>query len=118
MRLGPFIGASGSRVRNIERSSSVGLMICGRAFRIATSYIRATVSTRAQSIESARNSSWPVPHRVLRNKAVEDWEAAGRPASGQRPGEGTIIGTIDLFGTTMEVPKYSSMAPTTGFAGD
>ena len=26
------------------------------------------------------------PHRVLRNKTVETWEAAGRPPSGARPG--------------------------------
>ena len=38
---------------------------------------------------------WPdAPHRVLRNKAVAEWEAAGRPPSGQRPGEGTVFGTI------------------------
>jgi nitronate monooxygenase len=38
---------------------------------------------------------WPnAPHRVLRNRAVEEWEAAGRPPSGRRPGEGTMIGTV------------------------
>jgi NAD(P)H-dependent flavin oxidoreductase YrpB (nitropropane dioxygenase family) len=62
---------------------------------------------------------WPnAQHRVLRNKAVEEWEAAGRPASGQRPGEGTIIGTLVLSGTTIEVPKYSSVQPMTGFTGN
>ena len=40
------------------------------------------------------DGGWPAPHRVLRNKAVAEWEAAGRPASGQRPGEGTIVGTV------------------------
>jgi nitronate monooxygenase len=62
---------------------------------------------------------WPdAPHRVLRNKAFEEWEAAGRPASGQRPGEGTIVGTVSLAGTTMEVPKYGAMIPITSFSGD
>jgi nitronate monooxygenase/enoyl-[acyl-carrier protein] reductase II len=62
---------------------------------------------------------WPnAPHRVLRNKAVTEWEAAGCPASGQRPGEGVIIGTIDLDGTTLEVPRYSAFPPLTGFTGD
>jgi NAD(P)H-dependent flavin oxidoreductase YrpB (nitropropane dioxygenase family) len=37
---------------------------------------------------------WPVPHRVIRNEVVREWEAAGRPPSGKRPGEGTTIGTI------------------------
>ena len=31
------------------------------------------------------------PHRVLRNKTVETWEAAGRPPSGAGPGEGEVI---------------------------
>lgn len=32
------------------------------------------------------------PHRALRNRTHVEWEAAGRPASGHRPGEGTTIG--------------------------
>src|SRR5262245_63320531 len=53
---------------------------------------------------------WPdAPHRVLRNTAFAEWEAAGRPASGQRPGEGTIVGTVSVAGTTMEVPQYGAM---------
>ncbi|NOX81650.1 MAG: nitronate monooxygenase [Alphaproteobacteria bacterium] len=35
---------------------------------------------------------WPnAPHRVLKNSTFEDWEAAGRPPQGQRPGEDDII---------------------------
>ena len=35
---------------------------------------------------------WPdAPHRTLRNSTVEAWEAAGRPATGERPGEGEEI---------------------------
>ena len=63
---------------------------------------------------------WPdAPHRVLRNKAVTEWEVAGRPASGQRPGEGTIIGTMRRFGTTIEVVKYfAGSVPVPGFTWD
>jgi NAD(P)H-dependent flavin oxidoreductase YrpB (nitropropane dioxygenase family) len=62
---------------------------------------------------------WPgAPHRVLRHTAFAEWEAAGRPASGQRPGEGTVVGTVPVAGTTMEVPKYGAMPPITGFSGD
>jgi nitronate monooxygenase len=62
---------------------------------------------------------WPnAPHRVLCNKAFAEWEAAGRPASGQRPGEGTIVGTVAVAGTTMEVPKYGTMLPIASFSGD
>jgi NAD(P)H-dependent flavin oxidoreductase YrpB (nitropropane dioxygenase family) len=38
------------------------------------------------------NVGWDAPHRVLRNKAVTEWEAAGCPAPGHRPGEGTLVG--------------------------
>jgi len=35
---------------------------------------------------------WPdAPHRTLRNATIEAWLAAGRPPSGQRPGEGDIL---------------------------
>ena len=62
---------------------------------------------------------WPdAAHRVLRNQAFAEWEAAGRPASGQRPGEGTIVGTVSLAGTTLEVPKYGALMPLTSFSGD
>ena len=34
---------------------------------------------------------WPrAPHRVLRNSTFDRWEAAGRPPTGQRPGEGDV----------------------------
>lgn len=63
---------------------------------------------------------WPdAPHRVLRNKVVMEWEAAGRPPSGQRPGEGTIIGKITTTsGETEDVPRYASFLPTPAFDGD
>jgi nitronate monooxygenase len=32
------------------------------------------------------NIGWDAPHRILRNKLVAAWEAAGLPAPGQRPG--------------------------------
>lgn len=62
---------------------------------------------------------WPnAPHRVIRNRGVEEWEAAGRPASGQRPGEGTVIGKITRGGQTVEVPRYGATMLTPEFEGD
>lgn len=59
------------------------------------------------------------PHRVLRNKAVAEWGAAGRPPSGQRPGEGSIIGTVPRGGSTVELQRYSARSyPVRGFKGD
>jgi nitronate monooxygenase len=62
---------------------------------------------------------WPdAAHRVLRNKVIEEWEAAGCPPTGRRPGEGSIIGTMPVAETTVEMVKYSVFPPLTGFSGD
>jgi nitronate monooxygenase len=64
---------------------------------------------------------WPsAPHRVLRTRVVEEWERAGRPETGKRPGEGKSIGKMTRGGMFVEVPmvKYSVMAPTSSFEGD
>lgn len=62
---------------------------------------------------------WPdAAHRVLRNAAMDDWEAAGRPPSGQRPGEGTIVGRIDMGGNVVDIPRYAMFPPVAGFEGD
>ncbi len=62
---------------------------------------------------------WPdAAHRVLRNRAVAEWEGAGRPAAGRRPGEGTTIGRLALGPALLEVPRYSVLPPSDGFEGD
>jgi NAD(P)H-dependent flavin oxidoreductase YrpB (nitropropane dioxygenase family) len=62
---------------------------------------------------------WPnAPHRVLRNKVVQEWEAAGRPPSGQRPSEGSTIGSAPRDGGTVDVPRYASFMVTAQFKGD
>ena len=62
---------------------------------------------------------WPnAPHRALRNKVIAEWEAAGRPPSGQRPGEGTVIGATVRFGTTTDIVRYQSFMVTPDFRGD
>ncbi len=59
---------------------------------------------------------WPkAPHRVLRNSTYDRWEAAGRPPSGRRPGEGEPVarqsdGTVLL--------RYSDNGPAPGASGD
>lgn len=59
---------------------------------------------------------WPdAPHRVLRNKTIDAWEAAGRPASGQRPGEGEVVAKSDLSGPII---RYDVVTPSSHVAGD
>jgi nitronate monooxygenase len=63
---------------------------------------------------------WPgAPHRTLRNKTFEEWEAAGRPPPGRRPGEGTSIGMRRLpSGEVQEWPRYAVGAIPPTFDGD
>jgi nitronate monooxygenase len=58
---------------------------------------------------------WPdAPHRVLRNATIEGWLAAGRPASGQRPGEGEVLGRR---ADGSEIVRYSSVSAAVGTTG-
>lgn len=55
---------------------------------------------------------WPqAPHRVLRTELVEQWEAAGRPQSGMRPGEGEV--RASSLRADLEIPlvNYTVMPP-------
>jgi NAD(P)H-dependent flavin oxidoreductase YrpB (nitropropane dioxygenase family) len=62
---------------------------------------------------------WPnAPHRVIRNGVVREWEEAGRPPSGQRPGEGTTVGTRTILGESRPMPKYAAAIATADFDGD
>jgi NAD(P)H-dependent flavin oxidoreductase YrpB (nitropropane dioxygenase family) len=59
------------------------------------------------------------PHRTLRNKTVQEWEAAGRPPPGQRPGEGIPIGTFrGAAGELVPWPRYAVGVATADFDGD
>jgi nitronate monooxygenase len=82
---------------------------------------RVVASTTADTVYSVDlfDGGWPdAPHRVIRNRVVREWEAAGRPPSGQRPGEGTIIGSRTIGGQTREIPKYAAAMATLEFEGD
>jgi len=62
---------------------------------------------------------WPdAPHRVLRTEFVERWEAAGRPATGQRPGEGETIIEIKRGDVSAPLVKYTVMPPADYVEGD
>jgi NAD(P)H-dependent flavin oxidoreductase YrpB (nitropropane dioxygenase family) len=63
---------------------------------------------------------WPnAPHRTLRNKTYEEWEAAGRPPPGKRPGEGTSIGKRRVAsGELVDWPRYAIGSAPPDFEGD
>jgi NAD(P)H-dependent flavin oxidoreductase YrpB (nitropropane dioxygenase family) len=67
-------------------------------------------------VENLFDVRWPnAPHRVLRNQTVEVWEAAGRPPSGKRPGEGEVIATSRVSGP---IVRYQSYTPGSDAEGD
>lgn len=55
------------------------------------------------------------PGRVLRNSTIAAWEAAGRPASGERPGEDQIIVRA---GPEDQVARYQPVAAHSHYRGD
>ncbi len=60
--------------------------------------------------------NWPdAPHRVLRNKTVTDWEVAGRPETGKRPGQGEIVARSKSLG---EILRYRAYTPGVDAEGD
>lgn len=83
--------------------------------RLVESSAKDTVYT-----ENLYDVAWPgAPTRTLRNRTFEEWDAAGRPPPGRRPGEGTAVGTIRLpSGHTFELPRYGGAgSPLVGFEG-
>jgi nitronate monooxygenase len=62
------------------------------------------------------DGGWPgQAHRVLRNRTVQTWLDAGRPASGSRPGEGETVATYPS-GETVE--RYDDDPPLPSASGD
>jgi len=126
----PVIAAGGiANGRGVVAALSLGAQavsigtrfLCSEETQVVRAYKERVVKSKAEDTVYTFlfDVGWPdAAHRVLRNKATDEWEAAGRPASGQRPAEGSIIGTMTLAGTTVEVPRYAVFPPLPGFTGD
>jgi NAD(P)H-dependent flavin oxidoreductase YrpB (nitropropane dioxygenase family) len=66
-------------------------------------------------LENLFDRGWEnAPHRVLRNRTVERWEAAGRPVFGQRPGEGEVIARSSVGAAVVRYQSYTPGAGTDG----
>jgi nitronate monooxygenase/enoyl-[acyl-carrier protein] reductase II len=85
-------------------------------------YKQRIVDSRAEDTvyNTLYDVGWPdAPHRTLRNKTFGEWEAAGRPPSGSRPGEGTSIGRRRLSnGAWVDWPRYAIGSVPPDFDGD
>ena len=76
--------------------------------------------TKSKSEDTAltvcMNKGWDSSlHRIIRNSSFNNWESAGCPVPGQRPGENDIIART---GTGNPIERYSFSAPTTQVTGE
>jgi nitronate monooxygenase/enoyl-[acyl-carrier protein] reductase II len=95
--------------------------LCSTECPVSPEYKRRIIDANAEDTVHTLlfDIGWPnAAHRVLRNRVYTEWEAAGSPPPGKRPGEGTIVGTMPLAGNRIEVPRYSVFPPLAGFEGD
>ena len=102
------LGAQGVSVGTRFVCSEEAFAAQGYKDRIVRSVAEDTIYTQLF------NAGWDAPHRVLRNRAVTEWEAIG-----DRQGEGTVIGTAPRGDGEASLLKYAANSyPTLGFDGD
>src|SRR5205823_6243616 len=76
----------------------------------------AATETDAEWYANLYDVSWPnAPHRALRNSTSAEWERAGRPPSGSRPGEGEPVAAR---ASGEPIVRYTSSTPAEGTTGD
>jgi len=81
-------------------------------------YKQALLAASAQdtALTGCFDGGWPYAlHRVLRNSTLVNWEAAGCPPSGHRPGEGDVVARLK---TGSPVHRYDDMPPNVAMSGD
>jgi len=109
--------ANGVHIRRALLAGASGVLV-GTRF-VATreagaheAYKAALTRARAQDtvLTVCFQDAWAnAPHRVLRNRTVEMWEAAGCPPAGKRPGEGDVLTTNSVTGAVKR--RYSTAGP-------
>ena len=109
--------ANGAHIRRALLAGASGVLIGTRfvATKEAGSHDEyKSAITRAKAADTVLTvcfqDGWTnAPHRVLRNRTLDTWEAAGCPPAGMRPGEGDILATNAVTGVTKR--RYSTSTP-------
>ena len=109
--------ANGAHIRRALLAGASGVLV-GTRF-VATKEAGAheeykSAITRARAADTVLTvcfqDPWAnAPHRVLRNRTLEMWEAAGCPPAGKRPGEGDVLTTNSVTGAMKR--RYGTANP-------
>lgn len=114
--------AHGHAIRRALLADAAGVLI-GTRF-VATREAHAhddykAALTKAKASDTAFTmcfqDGWAAAHRVLRNRTFTNWEAAGCPAPGKRPGEGEAVATSSAGNPIL---RYRFPPPRPGMTGD
>ncbi|WP_136480900.1 NAD(P)H-dependent flavin oxidoreductase [Cognatitamlana onchidii] len=114
--------STGHDIRNVINMGAAGAVMGTRL--IAT--IESDISDfyRQKLVEAQENSTvytncfsdkWNAMTRVLRNSTFLNWEAAGCPLLGNKPGEGDVIGKKE---NGKDIYRYSTAGPFEGATGN
>ncbi|NOT57503.1 MAG: nitronate monooxygenase [Deltaproteobacteria bacterium] len=126
----PVIAAGGiANGRGVVAALSLGAQavsmgtrfLCSEETHVSRAYKERVTRAKAEDTVHTLlfDVGWPnAAHRVLRNKEITEWETAGHPETGKRPGEGSTLGTMQMMGTTVDVPRYAVFPPMPGCTAD
>jgi nitronate monooxygenase len=109
--------AGGAHIRRALLAGASGVLIgtrfvatkeAGAHDEYKKAIIRANAADTALTV--CFQDGWTnAPHRVLRNRTLDQWEAAGCPPPGKRPGEDDVLTTNTVTGVTKR--RYSTSSP-------
>jgi nitronate monooxygenase len=109
--------ANGAHIRRALLAGASGVLIGTRFVATKEAFAHdeyKSAITRAKAADTVLTvcfqDGWTsAPHRALRNRTLDIWEAAGCPSAGKRPGEGDILATNAITGATKR--RYSAITP-------
>ena len=122
----PVVAAGGiadSAGYEVARHAGADAVACGTIFLAAEeadvhpTYLSHLIEAAADdtTLTGVFDGGWPsAPHRVIRNAVVDDWEAAGMPQRGRRPGEGDRVASRN----GQPIFRYDDAQPTGDTSGD
>ncbi len=125
----PVVASGGiADARGVRAALDLGAQAVSLGTRFLCSHQATALQEYKERVVAARASDtvhttlfgvgWPhVPHRVLRNSAYRDWEAAGRPEIDME-NDRDVVGTMLVAGEPVELPRYAILPPQPGFSGD